>query len=295
MLEIKAITSESYANELSEQFMSLGASAITFQDAGDQPIYEPHPDTPRLWQHTVVTALFEAQLDLPPIIQQLENQQAAGLLKNFAMHTLLEQDWIRMSLDRFTPLQFGKRLWICPSWHVPPDQHGVNVILDPGLAFGTGTHPTTALCLAWLDAHVSPDTQIIDYGCGSGILGIAALKLGAKRLMAIDHDPQALLATRQNLARNGISPAVFEIHSPPVHSCHGSHFADILIANILAEPLIELAETFSQLVKPQGKIALSGILSPQTSRVQNAYNQWFNMEILPSHPDWILLQGTRKA
>ncbi len=290
-LEFHITTTAQYAHEMSDKLVLLGAQAITMRDAADQPIYEPAPDTTPLWQEVIVVGLFDSNESLEPIGTYLEEQRSSGLLKQFELHRVADEDWTRRCLDSFKPMQFGNRLWICPSWLTPPNPQAINVILDPGLAFGTGTHPTTGLCLEWLDEHIQSPELVIDYGCGSGILSIAALKLGAKHVIAIDHDPQALEATQHNAERNHLS-------TPALETCLPDDFskqpADILIANILAQPLVDFAPLFASLVKPNGKILLSGILIPQADAIINAYNPWFNMEKPAKREEWIRLSGTRK-
>lgn len=284
--EVHTVVSAEEANELSNVLMELGAVAVTFQDAENQPIFEPTPDTPRIWHKTIVIGLFAEEQPLAPVLKLL-----ATRFLDYQLHPVADEDWVRRSLEYFQPIRCGKRLWICPSWHVPPEPQHVNVILDPGLAFGTGSHPTTALCLEWLDAHISSGEQVIDYGCGSGILAIAALKLGAKHALAIDNDPNALIATRDNAIRNQLTTRQLETRLPtsdPVPP------ADILIANILAQPLIELAPKFASMCKINAKIILSGILNTQTKSIQDAYNPWFIIENQTEKEEWVCLSGVRK-
>jgi ribosomal protein L11 methyltransferase len=290
-IELHATTSAEFANDLSDQLTEHGALAVTFQDAGDQPIYEPSPETPRLWHETVVIGLFDDDHPLKEIIAYLEDQQALGFLKNFHIKPIADEDWERRCLDSFKPIQFGQRLWICPSWHTPPEPNAVNVILDPGLAFGTGTHPTTALCLEWLDKNIIGNEEVIDYGCGSGILAIAALKLGAKRVIAIDNDPQALQATRANAERNHIDSTRIITQTPeslvvkPVN---------ILMANILASPLIHLAPQLADLTEKNGKIVLSGILKEQVDDIICAFSPWFVVQSPTYREKWTRVEGIRK-
>lgn len=292
-IEIHIKTSADYGNSLSDQLALLGASAVTLQDAGDQPIYEPTPGAMELWQETIVIGLFESFVALNPILAYLEQQQASGLIKNFHIKSIADQDWERVCLEHFKPIQFGKRLWVCPSWQTPPDPDAVNVILDPGLAFGTGTHPTTALCLKWLDEHVSNQELVIDYGCGSGILGLAALKLGAKQVISVDNDPQALEATTKNLQRNqDVRSKLVTFFPDELKDL--SKPADILIANILALPLIELASRFEKLTAKGSYILLSGILPEQIVSIKQAYAPWVTLEeTLDSTDQWASLAGKR--
>lgn len=292
-IELHIKTTAEYADALSDQLALLGAEAVTFQDAGDQPIYEPTPGALNLWQETIVIGLFGKELQPEPILTYLENQQAAGLITNFYLKELADQDWERVCLEHFKPIQFGKRLWVCPSWQTPPDPEAKNVILDPGLAFGTGTHPTTALCLEWLDQHIHNESVVIDYGCGSGILALAALKLGAKKVIAIDNDPQALEATLKNSERNPDIQSRLLTYLP--HEIDKLHIsADLLIANILAQPLIELAPLFATLTHHGSHLLLSGILLEQAKAVMQAYQPWLQFKNPIIHRvDWVRLEGKR--
>lgn len=290
-LELHITASADQAALLSDQLMLLGAQAVTLQDAGDQPIYEPSDTTPRIWHETIIVGLFDYQQAMLPILTYLEEQQAAGLLKHIELKEVADEDWVRRSLDSFKPLCFGKRLWICPSWHTPPLSAAINIILDPGLAFGTGTHPTTALCLEWLDEHIQAEHYVIDYGCGSGILGLAALKLGAKHVLAVDNDPQALEATQYNAERNAVYSPQLRVSLP---GAVGDQKADLLIANILAKPLIDMAPCFEKLVKSQGKILLSGILADQINAVIEVYQATFLMQPPVCKGEWARLEGERK-
>lgn len=290
-LELRITAFSNQVASLSDQLILLGAAAITLKDAGDQPIYEPSDDHPRIWHETIVVGLFDSQQAMHPILTYLETQQAEGLLSHIELKEVADEDWVRRSLDSFNPICFGKRLWVCPSWLTPPDPSAVNVVLDPGLAFGTGMHPTTALCLEWLDEFIHEQSFVIDYGCGSGILGLAALKLGAKRVLAIDNDPQALEATRYNAEQNAVHFPAFDIAFP---NEAGSEKADILIANILAKPLVDMADQLAAKVKARGKIVLSGILTEQVSVVIEAYQEFFVMQPIVSKGEWARLTGERK-
>lgn len=291
-IETHVKTTAKHADAVSDQLEILGAQAVTFQDSGDQPIFEPTADTARIWPHTTVIGLFDTEQPMDKIILFLEKQQAKGIIENFHLHHLEDQDWQRLCLESFKPMQFGKRVWICPSWHTPPEPQAVNIVLDPGLAFGTGTHPTTALCLEWLDQHINGDEEwIIDYGCGSGILAIAALKLGVKHAFAIDHDPEALKATQENGLRNGLSEERLTTALPEHLKIRQ---VDVVVANILANPLINLAPTLAELVKPNGQIILSGVLIEQAVAVKEAYQPWFDMQSPSSLGEWVRLSGTKK-
>lgn len=288
-VEFKATTTANRAEEVSVQLQLLGAAAVTFSDAGDQPIYEPTPDAP-LWDNTIVTAYFETA-DITSLTNFAKSLQADDLIKDFQIEILKEQDWVRVSLDQFTPMQFGKRLWVCPGWHKIPDPNAINVILDPGLAFGTGTHETTTLCLEWLETNLTPGTTLIDYGCGSGILAIAAIKLGARLAIAIDHDPQALLATTENGIRNNITTSQLLVYPPDNEIPHLP--VDYVVANILASPLITLAPRFANYLKKDGKLILSGILPEQVEMIKKAYQEWFDIEDITIGQQWVLMLQSR--
>lgn len=272
-------------------FLSLGAVSITLSDAMDEPIYEILPGDAPVWQHTIVTGLFEQdqpleslQSDLSTLIQP---HQVASLRKS----VVADQDWERVHLPYFKPIICGKNLWVVPTWLEPPDPEAVNVRLEPGLAFGTGSHPTTALCLAWLSDQDLSSQSVIDYGCGSGILAIAARKLGAIRVTAVDIDPQALIATRSNMLANEFDPDSLIISLPEQIDIEA---ADLLIANILSGPLVELAEKFANLVKIDGRILLSGILKNQAKEITCAYQKYFDLDPVSTREEWIRISGTRK-
>lgn len=290
-LEFHITTIAKHANQMSDKLVLLGAQAVTMRDAGNQPIYEPNPETTPLWEEVVVVGLFDNTEPMEKLGLYLEKQRDIGLLKKFELLHVADEDWTRRCLDSFKPLQFGKRLWICPSWLTPPKPHAINVILDPGIAFGTGTHPTTALCLEWLDKNIHSQDLMIDYGCGSGILSIAALKLGAKKVIAVDHDPQALESTQRNGEKNHLAFPVLETHLPQNFV---KQPADVLVANILAKPIIEFAPFFASILKTKGKLLLSGILSTQTEEVLEAYSPWFDMEKPVQREEWVRIEGIRK-
>lgn len=274
---------------LSDELNEAGAAAVTLLDAADQPLFEPSPGDTPLWSQTYVDALFPEGVDLAAILQQLKQRWAPDPLPPLRSKVVADQDWERAWMDHFKPLCFGSRLWICPSWLPVPDPEAVNILLDPGLAFGTGTHPTTALCLEWLTRAALGQAQITDYGCGSGILAIAALKLGAAHAWAVDHDPQALLATQTNAAHNEVASQL-RTASPSEFS---ETDADVLLANILADPLLALAPRFARLVRPGGWIALSGITEDQTQQLIQACNPWFSFAVPVAKEGWVLLTGRR--
>jgi ribosomal protein L11 methyltransferase len=289
-IQLKLHTTPDKAEPISDLLSELGAAAVTFEDASDQPIFEPDPGETKLWNNTRVVGLFEADHDMDSVITELKNKLDDPDSYRLTVDPLEDKDWERAWMDNFKPIRFGEKLWICPSWHTPDDPNAVNVMLDPGLAFGTGTHPTTSLCLQWLDAHPPAGKSVIDFGCGSGILAIAAALLDAKLVEAVDHDPQAILATRDNAEKNGVAHLINtylpkEFESEPV---------DLMLANILANPLLELAPLLASLIKPGGQIVLSGILAEQAEEVSQRYTEWFNMHTPALEEEWVRLEGIKR-
>ncbi|MRX28134.1 50S ribosomal protein L11 methyltransferase [Kangiella sp. HZ709] len=279
------------ADSLSDFLMQLGALAVTFLDAEDKPILEPKPGETPLWEHLIVLALFDANTETTVMDKVLSNSEySQSLGQNYQWEIIRDQDWERSWMDSFKPMQFGKRVWIVPSWHESPNPDAVNIMLDPGLAFGTGTHPTTSLCLQWLDAAKLEGKTVIDYGCGSGILTLAALLLGADKVYAVDIDPQAIDATRENLKRNGISEDKLILGLPDQVELPQ---ADLLLANILAEPLRQLSESIANSVKSGGNLVLSGLLNEQAAELSEIYQQWFAMDAVTSEGDWSRLSGIK--
>ncbi|MEE3609131.1 50S ribosomal protein L11 methyltransferase [Avibacterium paragallinarum] len=290
-VQIRINSTNQQAESLSDYLEEIGSVSVTFMDSQDTPIFEPLPGETRLWGNTDVIALFDAETEMQQIVHQLKS---AGYLSEdtaYKIEQIEDKDWEREWMDNFHPMQFGKRLWICPSWREVPDENAVNVMLDPGLAFGTGTHPTTALCLEWLDSLDLNGKTVIDFGCGSGILAIAALKLGAKSAVGIDIDPQAILASRNNAEQNGVSDRLqlFLAKDTPADLQ-----ADVVVANILAGPLKELSPTISQLVKPQGQLGLSGILETQAQSVCEAYEAAFSLDPVAVREEWCRITGKNK-
>ena len=281
-----------------EALFGAGALSVTLEDGGDHPVLEPAPGTTPLWPTVQLKALFDAAAD-PVVIETLLLAQLAQPLPTLTFTILADRAWEREWLKDFRPMSFGARLWICPDGQRPAPSDlqspGFNlppvfVDLDPGLAFGTGTHPTTALCLAWLDGNELGGKTVIDYGCGSGILAIAALKLGAASALAVDIDPQAVFATRENAVRNGVADrllvsTVAEMSPQP---------ADIVLANILAEPLLELAPTLAGLVKPRGHVVLSGLLTDQAAAIAMRYDAWFDIAPTRVRDEWARIDGLRR-
>lgn len=288
-IQIILETSREQCESLEDALLEQGALSVTYVDAGDQPLFEPDPGETPLWDAVRLVGLFPAEAAMDSVIKQLENQFGDKLPKH-RTEILEDKDWIREWMDQFQPMQFGERLWIVPSWTKPPQPDAVNLMLDPGLAFGTGTHATTSLCLQWLDAHSPEGMSVIDYGCGSGVLGIAALLLGCDTMCGIDIDPQALIATHQNAEQNGIAKDQYSVYLP-AQAPH--EVADMVLANILAGPLISLSEDISSRVKPGGKLVLSGILSTQAQDVLAAYQNEFDFEPVAEQDGWVRLAGTK--
>jgi ribosomal protein L11 methyltransferase len=285
-IQLRINTTNDLAEQISEQLEESGAVSVTFQDTYDNPVFEPLPGETKLWGNTDVVGLYDAQTDIAELQAILNLDQYS-----YKIEQLEDKDWEREWMDNFHPMQFGKRLWICPSWRDIPDPNAVNVMLDPGLAFGTGTHPTTALCLTWLDSLDLNNKIVIDYGCGSGILAIAALKLGAERVIGIDIDPQAIQASRDNAERNNVSQKI-ELYL--AQDLPDNLQADVVIANILAGPLKELAPQISKLVKTDGKLGLSGILANQSQSVCEAYKSQFELDPVIEQEEWCRITGKKK-
>lgn len=290
-IQLKLNTSGSQAEDLSDALVESGAVSVTFQDTHDNPVFEPLPGETLLWGDTDVIGLFDAATDMSEVVAMLEQHPLLGSGFLHKIEQLEDKDWEREWMDNFHPMRFGERLWICPSWREVPDPNAVNVMLDPGLAFGTGTHPTTALCLQWLDGLDLNGKTVIDFGCGSGILAIAALKLGAARAIGIDIDPQAIQASRDNAQRNGVSERL-ELYLPQQQPSNLQ--ADVVVANILAGPLRELAPIISELVKPNGYLGLSGVLATQADSVAQAYQQQFKLDPVSEREEWCRITGQRK-
>lgn len=294
-IQLKLDSHPDRADQLSDLLMELGAAAVTYEDGADQPLFEPDPGETKLWNNTRVIGLFDAAVEMPLIIKQLKDGLGDQAPEKFHINPVEDKDWERAWMDDFKPIRFGENLWICPSWHTPDDADAVNVMLDPGLAFGTGTHPTTALCLQWLDAHPPKGLHSIDYGCGSGILAIAAALLGAARVEAVDHDPQAIIATQDNADKNKVSEQIHAALPRQFADDFGDKQTDLLLANILCNPILELAPKFAAMVKPGGQIVLSGILAEQADQVVQRYQEWFELQPPSQQDDWVRIDGTRRA
>ena len=289
-IQIKLRTTNQSADTIAELLEQLGALAVSYTDAEDSPILEPKPGERRLWPNTEVTGLLEQGTDPKPILAVLK--QLLGDHIPMVATTLEDKNWIRAWMDQFKPLKFGQHLWICPSWLSVDEKDSVVVMLDPGLAFGTGTHPTTSLCLSYLDSLDLKDKDVLDYGGGSGILAIAALKLGAKSATGVDIDEQALIASKENAKRNGVEDKLQLIMGTD-KKLDLPQFP-ITVANILAGPLAELEPIIASLTQSGGKLALSGILTEQADSVIEAYSKDFVMNKVKDLDGWALLTGTKK-
>lgn len=288
-IQLKINMVAEHAEALGYMLSANGAQAVTFVDAKDTPLYEPKPGEVMLWPDTQVVGLFDAAMDMASIIERLSQAKILGEEFVYVLDPLEDKDWEREWMDNFHAMKFGERLWICPSWREIPEPKAVNVMLDPGLAFGTGTHATTALCLRWLDSLNLADAKVLDFGCGSGILGIAAVKLGAQEMLGIDIDPQALQATEENARRNQVSEQVHV--ALPQHN--PQYLADVVLANILAAPLRELRQIISDYCRPGGKLVLSGILVEQAQEIADLYAAEFHIDAIVTEGDWARVSGTK--
>ena len=281
------------AERLSDALMEAGALSVSIEDAAagtdyEAPIFgEPGMPIDALWRDNFVVTLFEQTANVHEILTQAA-QQAEFSLPDYVISHVAEQDWVRLTQAEFDPIQISKRLWIIPSWHQAPDDDAINLKLDPGLAFGTGSHPTTRLCLQWLDQHILGGESLLDYGCGSGILAIAAIKFGAMVSWGVDIDSQAVVTAQDNALNNEVHISFYTTEndqSPP---------ADIVIANILTNPLLALAPLLADRCKAQGRIVLSGILSTQADKVIAVYSHWFDIDVWGTDEGWVCLAGRKK-
>ncbi len=289
-LQVRLAIQPEQAEHWEDTLLELGAVSVTFMDGEDQPIYEPDLGTTPLWSHTHLLALFEDNVDAQALAQHIKLLGGENT-PELDIERIEDQDWERSWMDNFHPMRFGQRLWIVPSWHAAPEPEAVNLLLDPGLAFGTGTHPTTALCLEWLDGQPLDDCNVLDFGCGSGILAIAAKLLGAKQLTCTDIDVQALEATRDNANRNAIAAEDMLVYLP--EDMPHQQF-DVVLANILAGPLVSLAPQLIAYTRSGGRLALSGILAEQAQEVRDAYSDAFVLEPTAEKDGWVCISGVRR-
>ena len=302
-LTLTVDTDAQHAEALSEALLELGALSVDLLDADadtpdEQAIFgEPGEAPPGVWQHNRISALFDNDRDVPAILRQAASRLGLDQLPEHRIETLADNDWVRLTQSQFEPIRISARLWIVPTWHTPSDPNAINIVLDPGLAFGTGSHPTTRLCLRWLDDNLKGGESVLDYGCGSGILAIAALKLGAARATGVDVDSQAVTASRDNAAANRVANVQFyQPDTCPEHSRRdapqGSY--DLVAANILTNPLRVLAPLLANATREGGQIVLSGILEEQAQDVMGIYRQWFNLNAPIFEEGWACLSGRKR-
>jgi len=288
--QISVITQENIAPQLADFFSNLGAVSVTYMDAEDEPVYEPAIGETKIWSNTQVIALYELDADPELIKTQVYKQFNHNDLHDWVYEAIADQEWERAWMEYYKPMKFADRLWVCPTDQEQVESGTVCLTLDPGLAFGTGTHPTTALCLEWLASHELSTKTVIDYGCGSGILAVAAILLGAKVAHAVDIDPQAITATESNALKNKVEDKI-KTYLPEQFN---PFQADIVLANILAKPLIDMAEQICALVVSGGQLVLSGILYEQAESVINAYQEQIIFKPLVQQEDWIRLDGVKR-
>jgi ribosomal protein L11 methyltransferase len=284
-----------HAEELSDALLELGALSVSVEDADadtpdEQPLFGEPGLTPErtAWQHSRVIALLAAEHDPALLLTAAANELGLAATPSFSVREVEEQDWVRLTQSQFDPIQIGKRIWVVPSWHAAPDPDALVLELDPGLAFGTGSHPTTRLCMEWLEQSVAANQSVLDYGCGSGILAILAKKCGANPVTGIDIDPQAVESAKHNSARNHADVT----YGLPA-DCPAGEF-DIVVANILSNPLKLMASMLASKVKPGGRIALSGVLARQADEVARAYAPWIDIGVWREYDGWVCLAGTRR-
>ncbi len=292
-LQLRFTCDAATATQLAELLAERGALAVSLGDAEDQPVYEPQAGSTPLWPNTRVSGLFPGAENPRQLLAELQRRLAPARLPAVAVQALEDQDWVRLHQDGFAPACFGERLWVVPSWAQAPCLAAgqASLTLDPGLAFGTGSHPTTAMCLDWLAGRDMGGIEAVDYGCGSGILAVAAARLGARRVWAVDNDPQALAATRATATANEVGDRV-KVREPETLP---SLTVDLLVSNILANTLSDLAQTLSLLLAPGGCLALSGILTEQSPAVAASFAPWCALQPVAARDDWVLLAGTRRA
>jgi ribosomal protein L11 methyltransferase len=291
-IQLTLLTDKVNYGNAEQALLNAGALSVTLKDAEDNPVLEPLPGETPLWEKIILIGLFDADINTESLKSQIKSQ--LGEQTSLKLEALEDKDWVRAWMDDYRPMQFGTRLWVCPKHIQPPQPEAVNLMLDPGLAFGTGTHPTTALCLQWLDSANVKNKQVLDFGCGSGVLAIAALLLGASHCDGTDIDPQAIIASNDNARANNVAEKL-ELYLPndmPDRLLHEKY--DMVLANILAGPLTELAEQLADFCKPNGEIVLSGILESQSEKIIRAYSPWFALDPVAVKDDWIRVTGKKK-
>ena len=292
-LSLKIAAQDNTADLISDTLMEQGALSAIIEDANadtldEQPIFgEPGDPPPGIWQQNLVSALFDEGVDVQKVMADLARLTKLPSL-HYTTEVIQEQDWVRATQSQFDPIKITDDLWIVPTWHSAPNANAINIVLDPGLAFGTGSHPTTHLCLAWLSQTVKKDQSVLDYGCGSGILAIAAKKLGASKVVGTDIDAQAIQASLYNAEQNAVQASFYHAND------YQTEEYDIVVANILSSALSVLAPALAKSCKSGGKIALSGILKEQAEAVSAIYAPWFDMQAPVYMDAWVLLTGSKK-
>lgn len=293
-----------YVDSVSDRLLEQGALSIDVHDAGEgtdqeQALFgEPGLPVEPIWLQVEITALLEENADIDEIMQIVTEVTGSSVLPEYQLAHVAEQDWVKLTQSQFEPIKISQRLWIVPSWHDFPDPSAINLQLDPGLAFGTGSHPTTRLCLTWLDKFIQQDDKVLDYGCGSGILAISALKLGASRVIGVDIDPNAITASLENSRNNHCDPDRL-LFTTALSSFANNEVGTewlpvtVVVANILTNPLIMLAPILTQALQTDGRIVLSGILEEQTDEVLQVYGEWFHMQVAAKDQGWVLLVGKK--
>lgn len=290
-LQISIESSVEHADELEDLLLTLGAQAVSLSDATDTPILEPLPGETPLWQRSWITGMFPAGVDPELVVRGVQSALGLSALPHYRVEALQDRDWIRACLADLKPMRFGRRLWICPSGQEVTEADAIIVQLDPGLAFGTGTHPSTALCLQALDAENLQEKTVIDYGCGSGILAVASAMLGARSVLGVDIDPQAVTATQDNARRNHVEARVQAKLPEQVGAVDAD--CDLLVANILAKPLLALAPDFAAWVTPGGRLILAGLLVDDATDIRERYAPWFALDESRTEDGWLCLSGYR--
>ncbi|MEY3804869.1 MAG: hypothetical protein RL667_991 [Pseudomonadota bacterium] len=292
-LSLKIAAQDNTADLISDTLMEQGALSAIIEDANadtldEQPIFgEPGDPPPGIWQQNLVSALFDEGVDVQKVMADLARLTKLPSL-HYTTEVIQEQDWVRATQSQFDPIKITDNLWIVPTWHSAPNANAINIVLDPGLAFGTGSHPTTHLCLAWLSQTIKKDQSVLDYGCGSGILAIAAKKLGASKVVGTDIDAQAIQASLYNAEQNAVQASFYHAND------YQTEEYDIVVANILSSALSVLAPALAKSCKPGGEIALSGILKEQAEAVSAIYAPWFDMQAPVYMDAWVLLTGSKK-
>jgi ribosomal protein L11 methyltransferase len=297
-LLLKIEANENNADSISDALMSIGALSASIEDANAETAAEEaifgEPSSadiqyppPGIWQQNIVTAMFDENANVNQIVSALKLATKIPQFQ-FSTETIAEQDWVRATQAQFDPIKITEKLWIVPTWHTAPSADAINIVLDPGLAFGTGSHPTTSLCLEWLTQQILQNQSVLDYGCGSGILSIAAKKLGAQQVLGVDIDAQAIIASHYNAEQNQVSIDFVDANT------FNHQVFDVVIANILSSALMVLAPALAKYCKVGGKLALSGILAEQQHALIDRYSEWFNMDMPKQKDAWILLTGTKR-